>query len=107
MKIRVTSQNYHQEVLQAGIPVLVEFFAAWCGKCAMMEDIVTELAEEYDGVIKVCQIEIDESESLTRKFEVEVVPTFVVFKNGNPVSAASGVLNKETLDDMIRRGAGW
>lgn len=106
MKIRVTPRNYHREVIEAEIPVLVEFFAAWCGKCAMMEDVVEELAEEYDGVIKVCQIEIDESEALAQKFEVEVVPTFVVFKNGSPVSAASGVLNKETLADMIRQGAG-
>lgn len=106
MKIRVTSQNYHQEVLRAEVPVLVEFFAVWCGKCAMMEDVVEELAEEYDGMVKVCQIEIDESEALARKFEVEVVPTFVVFKNGSPVSAASGVLNKDTLADMIRRVCG-
>lgn len=106
MKIRVTPQNYHREVIEADMPALVEFFADWCGKCAMMEDIVEELAKEYDGVIKVCQIEIDESEELARKFEVEVVPTFVVFKNGSPVSAASGVLNKETLADMIRQGAG-
>lgn len=106
MKIRVTSQNYHQEVLQADRPVLVEFFADWCGKCAMMEDVVDELAEEYDGMAKVCQIEIDESEALAQEFEVEVVPTFVVFKNGSPVSAASGVLNKKTLADMIRQSAG-
>ena len=101
MKIRVTAKNYPQEVLRSGMPVLVEFFAVWCGKCAMMEDVVDEIAELYDGRVKVCQIEIDESETLAAEFEVEIVPTFVVFKNGEPVSAASGVLAKEVLEEMI------
>ena len=101
MKIRVTVKNYPQEVLRSETHVLVEFFAVWCGKCAMMEDVVDEIAELYDGRVKVCQIEIDESETLAAEFEVEIVPTFVVFKNGEPVSAASGVLAKEVLEEMI------
>ena len=101
MKIRVTAKNYPQEVLRSETPVLVEFFAVWCGKCAMMEDVVDEIAELYDGRVKVCQIEIDESETLAAEFEGEIVPTFVVFKNGEPVSAASGVLAKEVLEEMI------
>ena len=80
MKIRVTAKNYQQEVLKSETPVLVEFFAVWCGKCAMMEDVVDEIAREYNGRVKVCQIEIDESEVLAAEFEVEIVPTFVVFK---------------------------
>ena len=67
----------------------------------MMEDVVDEIAELYDGRVKVCQIEIDESETLAAEFEVEIVPTFVVFRNGEPVSAASGVLAKEVLEEMI------
>lgn len=101
MKIRVTAKNYPQEVLKSKMPVFVEFFAAWCGKCAMMEDIVDEVAREYGGRVKVCQIDIDESEDLAAEFEVEVVPTFVVFKGGKPVSAASGILKKEVLYQMI------
>ena len=101
MKIRVTAKNYPQEVLRSETPVLVEFFAVWCGKCAMMEDVVDEIAELYDGRVKVCQIEIDESETLAAECEVEIVPTFVVFRNGEPVSAASGVLAKEVLEEMI------
>ncbi|GAA0793525.1 thioredoxin [Clostridium sp. AF19-22AC] len=101
MKIKVTAKNYPQEVLRSGMPVLVEFFAVWCGKCAMMADIVDELASEYAGRVKVCQIDIEECEILASEFDVEVVPTFVLFKGGRPVSAASGVLNKEVLIDMI------
>ena len=80
MKIKVTAKNYPQEVLRSETPVLVEFFAVWCGKCAMMEDIVDEIAEEYDGRAKVCQIEIEESAVLAAEYEVNVVPTFVVFR---------------------------
>ena len=102
MKIRVTGKNYPQEVLRSELPVLVEFFARWCGKCAMMEDIVDEIAGEYDGIVKVCQIEIDESPMLAEEYEVGIVPTFVVFRDGKPVSAASGVLAKEVLYDMLK-----
>lgn len=102
MKIRVTAENYPQEVLESEKPVLVEFFAAWCPKCAMMEDVVDEFAAEYAKEVRVCQIEIDESEALAEKFEVEVVPAFVVFRGGKPVAAASGVVKKEVLIDMIQ-----
>ena len=101
MKIRVTSDNYRKEVLQSAIPVLVEFFATWCGKCAMMADVLTDLAKEHEGIFRVWQIDIDQSADLASEFEVEVVPTFVVFKNGRPVAAAGGVLTKEALAKMI------
>ena len=76
MKIRVTAKNYPQEVLRSETPVLVEFFAVWCGKCAMMEDVLDEIAKEYDGRVKVCQIEIEESAVLAAEFEVGIVPAF-------------------------------
>lgn len=104
MKIRVTAKNYQQEVLRSEVPVLVEFFAIWCGKCAMMEDVIDELAAEYGANLKVCQIDIDECEVLAAEFEIEVVPAFVVFRGGKPVSAANGVRNKEVLKDMIENG---
>jgi thioredoxin 1 len=101
MKIKVTAKNYPQEVLNSEVPVLVEFRAVWCGKCAMMEDVVNELSDEYKTNIKVCQIDINESEVLAAEFEISVVPTFVVFKGGKPVAAASGILSKKVLKDMI------
>lgn len=102
MKIRVTAENYRQEVLEARVPVLVEFFAEWCPKCAMMEDVVDRIAASCVETIKVCQIEIEDSADLAEQFQVEIVPTFVIFRNGEPVSAASGVLNREIVLDMIR-----
>ena len=103
MKIRVTAKNYRQEVLEARIPVLV---ADWCGKCAMMEDVVDLVAANCGGVLKVCQIEIEDSADLAEQFQVEIVPTFVIFKNGEPVSAASGVLNRQVVLDMVMDEAG-
>lgn len=100
MKIRVTADNYEKEVLQCTVPVLVEFFARWCSKCAMMEDVLEELGHEYDGVFQICQIEIDESSDLAGRFEVGIVPTFVVFRDGKPVTAASGLLGRESLIRM-------
>lgn len=106
MKIRVTAENYRQEVLEARIPVLVEFFADWCPKCAMMEDVVDLAAANCGGAMKVCQIEIEESADLAEQFQVEIVPTFVIFRDGEPVSAAGGVLNREVVLDMIRDETG-
>ena len=95
MKIRVTAKNYPQEVLRSETPVLVEFFAVWCGKCAMMEDVLDEIAKEYD------QIEIEESAVLAAEFEVGIVPAFVVFRDGKPVNYANGVLAKDVLIRML------
>lgn len=106
MKIRVTSENYRQEVLDSEIPVLVEFFARWCGKCAMMEDTVDLAAASCGNRFKVCQIEIEDSADLAEQFQVEAVPTFVIFRDGVPVSAANGVLNREVVLDMIREEIG-
>lgn len=100
-RILVTEDTYRQEVLASDLPVLVEFYASWCGKCAMMQETVAQLAEEYQGIIKVCQIDIDKSEVLAAQFEVTEVPTFVIFVEGEPVAAASGVVRKSMLKKMI------
>lgn len=101
MKLRVTAGTYTKEVLESEIPVLVEFYAVWCGKCAMMEDTVSEIAEKYEGRIKVCQIEMEEASILAAEFEIERVPTFVMFRHGKPVWAASGIYSADALSEMI------
>lgn len=102
MKQKVTSANYTREVLMAKKPVLVEFYAEWCAKCAMMEDVMEELARENDFWMKVCQINIEESKDLSDTFEVEIVPTYVVFWKSKPIAAANGVRDRETLEDMVK-----
>lgn len=106
MKQKVTSANYTNEVLMTKFPVLVEFYASWCGKCAMMEDVLEELAQENKHWMKVCQIDIEESEELAARFEVEIVPTYIVFWKGNPLASASGVRDKQTLKEMVGEAVG-
>lgn len=106
MKVRVTAENYQREVLNETRPVLVEFFAGWCSKCAMMEDVIDEVSIKLKKELKVCQIEIDESADLAEEFQVEAVPAFVIFKGGKPVSFAGGVSDREVLLDMLRQETG-
>lgn len=106
MKVRVTAENFQREVLKEDIPVLVEFFAGWCSKCAMMEETVDEVSRACQKVLKVCQVEIDESPELAEEFQVEAVPAFVIFKGGKPVSVAAGVSDREVILDMLRQETG-
>lgn len=106
MKVRVTAENYQREVLDAAMPVLVEFFAGWCSKCAMMEDAVETVSVKCRKKLKVCQIEIDESPDLAEEFQIAAVPTFVIFRGGKPVSVASGVSDENVLFDMLWQETG-
>lgn len=101
MKRNITADQYQKEVLECELPVLVEFYAKWCSKCAMMDEVVEELAQEYEGIFQVCQIETGESPELAEQFEAEIVPTFVVFRKGKAVAAARGLLSREALADLV------
>ena len=104
--LHLTARNFESETTHTHLPVVIMFYANWCGKCAMMEDVVDLVAANCGGVLKVCQIEIEDSADLAEQFQVEIVPTFVIFKNGEPVSAASGVLNRQVVLDMVMDEAG-
>lgn len=101
MIVKVDEENFVYEVIESPMPVLVEFYALWCGKCAMMEDVVTEFAAEHEGRIKVCQIDSERSESLAGRFGVEKVPTFVVFRAGKPVRSMTGVVAGKVLEKLF------
>lgn len=101
MAVKVDEENFMYEVIESPLPVLVEFYALWCGKCAMMEDVVTEFAAENEDRIKVCQIDSDRSGNLAEKFGVKKVPTFVAFREGKPVRSATGVLTGKALGKLF------
>jgi len=82
MAEKFTSANFEEEVLQSTIPVVVDFYAEWCGPCKMMGPIVDRVAEEFQGKVKVGKLNIDESIEVAQKYRVMSVPTFVVFKEG-------------------------
>ena len=101
MTVKITEETFDREVMESLQPVLVEFYASWCGKCAMMEDVVADFAAGHDGRIKVCQIDADRCESLAEKYSVKKVPTFIAFRSGRIVSTACGVVSVKTLGKLF------
>lgn len=101
--MKITSENFEKEVLNSEIPVLVDFYATWCGPCKMMSPIVDEIEQEIQGKAKVCKIDVDEARDLAIKYEIMTIPTFVVFKNGQVSQIAVGMRDKEELFELIEK----
>ena len=101
MEITLTKGNFEDEVLKSEIPVLVDFWASWCGPCKMLAPTVAQIAEEYSGKIKVGKVNVDEEESLSREYGIVSIPTVILFKNGKPEKTAIGLVPKETLVSML------
>ncbi len=103
MEVKITANNFEEEVLKSDIPVLVDFYADWCGPCKMLAPIVAQLAEEYQGKCKIGKCNIDDDITLAQKFRVMSVPTIIVFKNGEAVVTSVGVVSKNELKDKINQ----
>ena len=100
-EITVTAENFQAEVLKSDKPVLLDFWATWCGPCMMASPIVEEIANEYEGKIKVGKVNVDDEPTLAGIFGVVSIPTFVVIKNGKPAKSAVGLMPKEELVKLI------
>ena len=101
MEITLTKGNFEDEVLKSEIPVLVDFWASWCGPCKMLAPTVAQIAEEYSGKIKVGKVNVDEEESLSREHGIVSIPTIILSKNGKPEKTSIGLVPKETLVSML------
>ncbi|MCI8830228.1 MAG: thioredoxin [Lachnospiraceae bacterium] len=101
MEMVFTTQNFEQEVLKSDKPVLVDFYADWCGPCKMMAPVVEELAELYQGKAKVGKLNVDDNEEIAMKYGVMSIPTLLVIKNGNVEAKMIGVQKRETLMDAL------
>ena len=102
MEIELYKETFEQEVLQSDIPVLVDFWATWCGPCKMIAPIVKEIADEYDGKILVGKVNVDEEPDLTMQYNVSSIPTLMVFKNGQLANKAIGYREKDEILKMLK-----
>ena len=101
-EITLTSANFEDEVLKSDKPVLVDFWAPWCGPCRMLAPVIEEIAEEYAGSAKVGKINVDDEPQHAARFRVSSIPTVIVFKNGKAVNASVGFRPKEQIAAMLR-----
>ena len=97
----ITDAVFEQEVLKAGQPVLVDFWADWCGPCKMIAPFVEELADEYDGKLKVAKMDVDENPQTSMQYGIRSIPTLLVFKGGKVVEQIIGAVPKRHLVDKI------
>ena len=101
--MKITSGNFEEEVLKSEVPVLVDFFATWCGPCKMMSPVVEEIAKEMEGKAKVYKVDTDEEQELAVKYGIMSIPTFIVFKNGKIATTAVGMRDKEELISLLNK----
>ena len=103
-EIVLTSDNFEEEVLNSEIPVLVDFWAPWCGHCRIMTPVVKRIADEGEGSYKVGKVNIDEQEAIASEYMIMSIPTFKVFVNGNNTGTMLGVRRSSELKKMLERG---
>ncbi len=101
MEINITRDIFEKEVLQSELPVLIDLWADWCGPCKMLSPVVSEIADEYDGVIKVGKINVDEQPELAAAFKAESIPLVVIVKGRKVVDATVGYQPKEQLKEFV------
>ena len=96
-EIKITSANFEEEVLKSELPVLVDFWAAWCGPCRMLAPAVAQIAAECEGQVKVGKVNVDEEPELAQRFGIMSIPTVLVFKDGKKVNQSIGLVPKDKL----------
>ncbi len=97
-----TDANFEQEVLKSELPVLVDFYADWCGPCQMMGPVIDKLAEEYEGKFNIGKVNVDQNGTTAQAYRVMSIPTLLFFKNGEVVDKVMGAVAKATLEQKIR-----
>ena len=99
----LTSETFDEVIKNSEAPCLVDFWAEWCGPCRMLGPVIDELAEDYDGEVKVCKVNIDEQSELAMRFKVMTIPTVLLFKNGEVVDKSVGAVPKSNFITMLSK----
>lgn len=99
--VHLSDDTFQKEVIESSIPVLVDYWAEWCGPCKMIAPILDDLVSEYDGKLKIAKLNIDENPQTPSKFGIRGIPTLMIFKDGNPEATKVGALSKSQLTAFI------
>jgi thioredoxin 1 len=100
--INLTSANFDQEVLKAAVPVLVDFWAPWCGPCKMIAPVLDEIADGSAGKFKICKLNVDDEAALAGQFGIRAIPALIFFKDGQPQAQMAGLQGKQSLIDKLQ-----